>query len=96
MGPSALDRNAALRCDRQQHPDREVPASVRRFWDVVVRHLDTPLLALREGREVEVCDALLTLHAMADEACSGLAPGAGVTSDGPPERTAWARLERRG
>jgi hypothetical protein len=72
------------------------PDDVHHLWELVLRHRDTPLRVLREGRQMDVCEALITLHAMADEACRALAapvPGAPVT---PFERTAWELLDGGG
>src|SRR6187200_1022315 len=41
-------------------------------WSVVLERADLPLEDLAEGRDWPVCEALLTLHAIADEACAGL------------------------
>lgn len=70
------------------------PAAVRARWEVVVRHLDTPLADLREGRAAEACEALLTLHAMADEACCSLASIVPHPAEGTFERRAWDLMER--
>ena len=57
-------------------PDPEVPDAVRRVWDVLTQGRDVPLADLRSGRAWDLCHAILTLHAMADEAAAGLsAPG---------------------
>ncbi|RPI20593.1 MAG: hypothetical protein EHM57_07760, partial [Actinobacteria bacterium] len=77
-------------------PEQEPPACVHRHWDVVVRHLDTPLRSIRLGRAMDVADALLTLHAMADEACRGLTSAWPPGCDTPFERRAWTLLEERG
>jgi hypothetical protein len=61
-----------------------------------MEHLDVPLSVLRRGELHPVSEALLTLHAMADEACRGLAwPRAG-SAEGPFERDAWDLLARHG
>jgi hypothetical protein len=49
-----------------------VPAVLADAWSVVVERSDLPLEDLAEGREWRVCEALLTVHAIADEACAGL------------------------
>lgn len=70
--------------------DPALPEPVRRLWEVVLRGRDTPLEALRDGAAWELCRALLTLHAMADEACVAL------SSPGVParvfEQVAYRRL----
>ena len=50
-----------------------LPELLTREWAGLQRCLDTPLELLAEGQEPEMCRALLTLHAIADEACAGLA-----------------------
>ena len=68
---------------------------VRRHWDVIATYRDTPLAECRNGHPWELCEALLTLHALSDEACAGL--GAPSTPPaGSFEARAWALLERRG
>jgi hypothetical protein len=55
------------------------PPVVREQVDVVSRRRDTPLAAMRGGADAELSTALLTLHAMADEAASELlAPASGA------------------
>jgi hypothetical protein len=41
-------------------------------WSVLRERAETPLERLAEGHDRRMCDALLTVHAMADEACAGL------------------------
>jgi hypothetical protein len=41
-------------------------------WGFFRERADTPLLQLATGRDSRMCEALLTLHAIADEACAGL------------------------
>src|SRR5215470_12482140 len=40
-------------------------------WRVLQDALDTPLDDIATGRAWETCEALLTLHAISDEACAG-------------------------
>jgi hypothetical protein len=49
-----------------------VPELVAEKWGVFRERAQVPLEQLAEGREWSVCEALLTLHAIADEACAGL------------------------
>ncbi|WKZ83256.1 MAG: hypothetical protein QY307_03180 [Acidimicrobiia bacterium] len=73
-----------------------VPEPVAREWEVVTRHRGLSLESLRRGGAERVAVALITLHAMADEACSGLSgsdPGSGADSF---EGRAWALLTGRG
>jgi hypothetical protein len=72
-----------------------VPAPVAVLWDVVTRHRDTALLDLRRGWRIELHEALLTLLAVADEACRHLA--AGGPGDGDRfEQRAWQLFARHG
>jgi hypothetical protein len=59
-------------------------------------HIDVPLEVLRHGNEPAVCEALLTLHAMADEAARTLAWPSTSSPAGPFERKAWALLAGHG
>jgi hypothetical protein len=49
-----------------------VPGALAEEWSVALERADLPLEALAEGRDWRVCEALLTIHAIADEACAGL------------------------
>jgi hypothetical protein len=49
-----------------------MPGVVAREWSVFRERAEVPLEQLAAGREDRVCEALLTLHAIADEACAGL------------------------
>jgi hypothetical protein len=55
-----------------EDPEGSAPGVVADEWSVARGHADLPLEALAEGRDWRVCEALLTLHAIADEACAGL------------------------
>jgi hypothetical protein len=48
-----------------------LPSMVAEEWRVAFEHADLPLADLAQGREWRVCQALLSLHAIADEACAG-------------------------
>ena len=52
-----------------------VPALVAEEWGVVRERAGQPLRLLAEGEDWRMCEALLTLHAIADEACAGLGAG---------------------
>jgi hypothetical protein len=41
-------------------------------WSLFRERAETPLAQLAIGRDSRMCEALLTLHAIADEACAGL------------------------
>jgi hypothetical protein len=49
-----------------------VPSMVAEEWRVALERADLPLADLATGRDWRVCQALLSLHAIADEACAGL------------------------
>ena len=48
------------------------PELLAEEWTVFRERAGTPLEDLAEGRDWQMCEALLTLHAIADEACAGL------------------------
>lgn len=67
------------------------PDEVRRRWQVVNAHLDTSLDALAQGDPWELCEAVLLLHSIADEASAGRAAGAGL----PPGASGLALARAR-
>ena len=73
----------------------EPPRLVREAWRVVTRARNLSLAGVRGGASWELVTSLLTLHAMADEACAGVGSG-GSAATGSFERRAWALLESRG
>jgi hypothetical protein len=62
-------------------PAEPVPPLLVSMMEVVVAAATTPLEELSTGADWDLCAALLTLHAVADEACAGL--GAALTSSNP-------------
>lgn len=50
----------------------ELPERVQRAWRRVVSARELPLDRLATGRAWDVCMSVLTLHALADQACAGL------------------------
>lgn len=82
-------------CETAGHADRPPPPAVQQEWDVVTAAMGTPLPALRAGQAPELCAALVTLHAMADEACSGLA-APGPARSGTFEHRAWEAMAHTG
>src|SRR5262249_19997349 len=52
--------------------DRPFPDLLAEEWSAFRDRAQTPLEHLTEGRDWRMCEALLTLHAIADEACAGL------------------------
>ena len=55
-----------------------VPHLLAEEWSVVRGRAGRPLEDLAEGRDWRMCEALLTLHAIADEACAGLGVALGT------------------
>jgi hypothetical protein len=62
-------------CARADDRSGTPPRLVIREWLVVQTALDTPLRDIASGRAWRVCQGLLTLHTVADEACAAVAAG---------------------
>ncbi len=60
-------------------------------WGVFCKRAGMPFEHLAEGRDWRMCEALLTLHAIADEACAGL----GVALDQPEAKACLYRAHGR-
>jgi hypothetical protein len=56
-------------------PLGDPPDLIGREWRVVRDALEMPFDEIASGQAWRVCEALLTLHAIADEACAGVAVG---------------------
>jgi hypothetical protein len=69
----------------------ELPGLVAEEWAVVCERSATSLDELATGRAWRICQALITLHAIADEACAGT----GVTVAGVPRNGARFRARAR-
>ena len=52
--------------------DGALPELVAEEWGIFRERAGIPLEQLADGRDWRVCEALVTLHAIADEACAGL------------------------
>jgi hypothetical protein len=52
--------------------DSALPRLVAEEWGVVRGGVSVPLEQLAQGQDWRMCEALLTLHTIADEACAGL------------------------
>ncbi|HSL65124.1 MAG TPA: hypothetical protein VK874_10750 [Gaiellaceae bacterium] len=74
----------------------EPPSLVRRLWDTVTRDRDLPLAAVRTGEAWELAEALLTLHAIADEACAAVAASGRTASRTTFAGAAWKLLQEQG
>jgi len=57
-----------------------IPRLLAQEWGIVRARAAIPLSELAEARDWRLCEALLTLHAIADEACAGL--GVALDSSG--------------
>jgi hypothetical protein len=51
----------------------EMPSLLTAEWSAFRERADVPLAQVAAGSDWRLCEALLTLHAVADEACAGLA-----------------------
>ena len=81
--------------DRSRGASFDLPGSIKAGWHVVTRGRGIGLNRLRQGEPWDLCVALLTLHAVADEACAGLATG-GAAAPGSFESLAWRYLRGHG
>ena len=70
-----------------EDPQGSPPAALAAEWSVALERADLPLEEVAEGRDWRLCEALLTLHAIADEACAGLG-SASARADGRAAATA--------
>ena len=68
-----------------------VPDLLAQEWSIFREHVEMPLEHLAEGREWRMCEALLTLHAVADEACAGLGVPLGRSDEKGCVFRAWGR-----
>jgi hypothetical protein len=73
----------------------EPPPLVRACWDTVTRCRDVPLVDVRSGTAWELSAALLTLHALADEACVDVTSERRLFGD-RFEARGWRLLQGRG
>ena len=69
--------------DQTEERRGEPPDLVLEEWRVVCDALDTPIDELASGQAWRICEALLTLHAVSDEACAGVAAGVSTPGDTP-------------
>lgn len=73
----------------------ELPPLLRSCWNTVTHLRDEPLTRVRSGAAWELTAALLTLDALADEACATLASGA-PAAERSFESRAWRLLRSQG
>jgi hypothetical protein len=78
--------------------DQPFPELLSDEWAVFHPAVQTPLRLLGEGQDWRVCEAILTLHAIADEACCGLGVALTASEGYGAIYRAWGRelLARKG
>ena len=76
--------------------DGPLPSLLVDCWATVTRRRDAPLTAIRSGAAWELTSALLTLHAIADEACAGIGSFGGRVARSAFEERAWTMLQSHG
>ena len=65
----------------ENHQGAAVPDLLVQEWSIFREQVGMPLEYLAEGRDWRMCEALLTLHAIADEACAGLGVALGRSDE---------------
>jgi hypothetical protein len=70
--PDAVIGAARRWCSWAEDGNGAIPRLLAQEWGIVRARAGIPLSQLAEARDWRVCEALLTLHAIADEACAGL------------------------
>jgi hypothetical protein len=68
----AIDQAGRSWCRWAEDRTGSLPDLVAEEWHVLGQGAEVPLEDLAAGRQHRLCEALLTLHAIADEACAGL------------------------
>ena len=79
-----------------EHPASELPGLVDRCWQTVSEARSMPLGQIQNGDAWDVCEAILTLHAIADESCAWLSAPAQPGSCAECEARAWKLLDETG
>ena len=95
-GWGAEVRGAAQAWRDAVHRDAELPPFLRTAWEIVRRFRDVPLDEVRSGEAWELTTALLTLNALADEACGDVASCGRRGAEPSFEGRAWTMLQRQG
>jgi hypothetical protein len=70
--PDAVTEAARQWSSCAEDRSRPIPRLLAREWQALRAGGEAPLSDLAEARDWRLCEALLTLHAVADEACAGL------------------------
>jgi hypothetical protein len=65
----------------ENHQGAAVPDLLAQEWRIFREQVGMPLEHLAEGHDWRMCEALLTLHAVADEACAGLGVALGRSDE---------------
>lgn len=91
----AVDRAADEWCAWVVDRSRPLPPLVAEEWRVVNDGAATTLEDLGSGRAWRLCEALLTLHAVADEACAGMGVMVATATGGPRHRARAKELLAR-
>ena len=69
---NAVEAAAREWCVWAEDHTRPFPAVLAEEWSAVLERASMPLEQLAQGQDWRVCEALLILHTIADEACAGL------------------------
>jgi hypothetical protein len=78
-------------CSWVVNPSGAIPPLVADEWKVIRDGDGTPLEEVANGRAWRLCQALLTLHAVADEACAGMGVGVPTAHGGGQRHHARAK-----
>jgi hypothetical protein len=70
--PEAVTSVARQWCAWAENKDLAIPGLLAREWGVLRGRAGTRLSDVTDARDWRLCQALLTLHAISDEACAGL------------------------
>jgi len=70
--PDAVTDAARQWCAWAEDRNGAIPRLLAQEWGILRARTGAPLSELAEARDWRLCEALLTLHAIADEACAGL------------------------
>jgi hypothetical protein len=78
--PDAVAAAARRWSSRAEDRNQAIPGLLAQEWAVLRERAENPLNDLTQARDWRLCQALLTLHAIADEACAGLGIASGASS----------------
>ena len=79
-----------------ERPEARPPELVDRWWRILTEARSMPLALVHSGEAWEVCEALLSLHATADEACAWLSSPARPGPCAECETRGWKLLAETG